>query len=108
MIFWYYFGTTICPVERKRTADILKEDLDKAKIPFIKDGETIDFHALRHTFITNLRFAPTRYIPQSLARHRSSAMTDRYMHIELQDERAELEAMPAISLSTEKQKGAIG
>ena len=91
----------------KKTAKMLKEDLKKAKIPYIKDGETLDFHALRHTFITNLRFAPSRYIAQSLARHRSSAMTDRYMHIELQDERAALESMPDISPADEKRKEAV-
>lgn len=88
----------------KRTAGMLKEDLAEAKIPYTKDGETFDFHALRHTFITNLRFTPSRYVAQKLARHRSSAMTDRYMHIELQDERAALESMPDVSPPTKKQK----
>ena len=92
----------------KKTANMLKEDLAEAKIPYTKDGEIFDFHALRHTFITNLRFAPSRYIAQSLARHRSSAMTDRYMHIELQDERAALENLPDISPSTKKQKEVAG
>jgi len=88
----------------KRTANMLKEDLTEAKIPYIKDEQTLDFHALRHTFITNLRFSPSRYVAQKLARHRSSAMTDRYMHIELQDERAALENLPDISVSDKKQK----
>jgi integrase len=87
----------------KRTAQMLKADLAEAKMSYVQDGQVLDFHALRHTFITNLRFAPSRYIAQKLARHRSSAMTDRYMHIELQDERAALEKLPDITPSAKKQ-----
>ena len=51
---------------------------------------------MRHNFITNLRNAPLR-VAQSLARHKSSAMTDRYTHIRLHDERAALETLPDLS-----------
>lgn len=33
---------------------MIRVDLEKANIPYEVDGEVFDFHALRHTFITNL------------------------------------------------------
>jgi len=89
------------------TADMLKADLADAKIPYIDDnGEVLDFHALRHTFITNLRNAPSR-VAQSLARHKSSAMTDRYTHIRVHDERAALDGLPDLSLPSKEKQQAV-
>jgi integrase len=74
----------------KRTAHMLEQDLEAAEIPITDDqGRVFDFHALRHTYITSLSHAPSR-VAQSLARHKSSAMTDKYTHIHLLDERAAL------------------
>ncbi len=88
-----------------RTANMLKADLAEAKICYIDDnGKVLDFHALRHTFITNLRNVSSR-VAQSLARHRSSAMTDRYTHINLHDERQALDTLPDLTqASKEKQQ----
>jgi len=73
-------------------ARMLKADLKQTDIDYVDDQDRrFDFHALRHTFITSLRAAPTR-VAQSLARHKSSKMTDRYTHIELLDERAAIES----------------
>jgi len=85
-----------------KTCDMLKADLADANIAY-KDaaGRCFDFHALRHTFITALRNRPTS-VRQSLARHRSSAMTDRYTHINLHDERAAIEDLPDYTI--EKQR----
>jgi hypothetical protein len=41
----------------------------------------------------NLSHAPSR-VAQSLARHTTSAMTDRYTHVRLNDERAALAMLP--------------
>jgi len=84
-----------------KTGDMIRADLTEAKIPFTRDGKVLDFHALRHTFITDLRMVPTS-VRQSLARHRSSAMTDRYTHTNLHDERAAIESLPETSI--EKQR----
>ena len=84
-----------------KTADMLKADLADAEIPFIRDGKVLDFHALRHTFITDLRMVPTS-VRQSLARHRSSAMTDRYTHTNLHDERTAIESLPNTSIEEQR------
>lgn len=76
-----------------KTADMIKADLKDAGIPYEDDNGIFDFHSLRHSFITNLRNVSGR-VAQSLARHRSSAMTDRYTHIMLHDERSALNSLP--------------
>ena len=87
-----------------KTSYMIKADLLDAGIEYIDDhGEVLDLHALRHTFITNLGGESSR-IAQSLARHRSSAMTDRYTHIRLHDERAAVGRLPDLSLPNESQK----
>jgi hypothetical protein len=82
-------------------ARMLKKDLSGTGIPYVDElGRKFDFHALRHTFITSLRAAPAR-VAQSLARHKSSRMTDRYTHIRLVDERAVVEdAIPDYSIAS--------
>ncbi|MHC4206712.1 MAG: tyrosine-type recombinase/integrase, partial [Planctomycetota bacterium] len=87
-------------------ARMLKADLKQAGIKYVDEhGCKFDFHALRHTFITSLRTAPTR-VAQSLARHKSSKMTDRYTHIELYDERAVVEKhIPDYSEPSNQEKG---
>ena len=81
---------------KRKGADMLKIDLGAAGRPYQDDsGRFADFHSLRHTFITNLRNVPSR-VTQALARHGSSAMTDRYTHIGLYDERAALDSLPKL------------
>ena len=50
---------------------MLQKDLELAEIDYIDDsGRVFDFHALRHTFITNLvKGGATPKIAQGLARH---------------------------------------
>ena len=70
-----------------RRADFLK----------VKDsaGHVVDFHALRHTFITSLaRGGVHPKTAQALARHSTITLTmDRYSHIGLYDEAAALETL---------------
>lgn len=87
-----------------KTADMLKADLAEAEICYVDDNnKVLDFHALRHTFITNLRNVSSR-VAQSLARHKSSAMTDRYTHINLHDERQALDTLPILTLPSKEQQ----
>lgn len=80
-----------------KTAVMLRKDLKAAGVPYQDDqGRVLDFHALRHTFITGLGHAPSR-VAQSLARHKSSAMTDRYTHVRLNDERSALALLPDLT-----------
>ncbi len=90
-----------------KTANMIQADLADTGIDYVDANDKVfDFHGLRHTFITNLRNAPSR-VAQSLARHRSSAMTDRYTHIRLYDERAALKDLPDLSLPSREKQRAI-
>ncbi len=86
-----------------KTAPMLRADLEAAGIDYEDDqGAVLDFHATRHTFITGLSHAPSR-VAQKLARHKSSAMTDRYTHVRLNDERAALGLLPDLTLPAESE-----
>jgi len=58
---------------------VFRADLEAAGIPRMDDsGRVMDFHALRHTFITNLQRAGVpRRAAMELARHSDSRLTDR-------------------------------
>ncbi|MEX2212630.1 MAG: tyrosine-type recombinase/integrase [Phycisphaeraceae bacterium] len=87
------------PVEYE-VADMLRADLADAGIPATDDaGRVVDFHALRHTFITNLASGGVHpKIAQSLARHSTITLTmDRYTHSLAGDEVSALEALPDLS-----------
>ena len=91
-----------------KTADMLKADLETAGIAYEDEqGRVLDFHATRHTFITGLSHAPSR-VAQKLARHKSSAQTDRYTHVRLNDERAALEMLPDLSRPETQSQRATG
>ena len=51
------------------------------------------FHCLRHSFISRLRSQGSDAAAMVLARHSSSAMSDLYTHMELENMRKELEAI---------------
>jgi len=101
------------------TADMLKEDLAATEVrdasgkvileavPYV-DGERryFDFHGMRHSFITSLRYMPTR-VQQACARHKSSAMTDRYNHGWEADKRAAIETLPDLSLPSIQSQAAV-
>ena len=79
---------------------MFKADRDAAGIPARDDaGRVADFHALRHTFITNLAtggVAPKT--AQALARHSTITLTlDRYTHQYKGDEAAALDVLPDLS-----------
>jgi hypothetical protein len=70
------------------------------------EGRTFDFHATRHSFITLLvRSGVQPKLVQELARHSSSALTDRYTHIRLHDQAAALEAMPSLLPDGDRPQG---
>jgi integrase len=52
--------------------------LETADIPRLRDGKKVDFHALRHTFVTLLQRAGIhRRVAMHLARHSDSRLTDK-------------------------------
>ena len=61
-------------------------------------GRVVDFHALRHTFITRLaRSGVVPAVAKSLARHSTIVLTmDHYTHTLIGDERAALDRLPSI------------
>ncbi len=68
-------------------------------------GRVVDFHALRHTFITNLAQSGVHpKTAQALARHSTIKLTmDRYSHSFREDEEAAVEALPSLSASLEQE-----
>lgn len=62
-----------------RTADLIKEDLDVAGIPYEIDGYYFDFHALRGQFCTMLeRAGVSLKKAQDLMRHSTPVLTSKY------------------------------
>jgi integrase len=81
-------------------AKMLRKDLDAAKIPYVDDsGRYVEFHALRHTFISLLAQAEVHpKTAQVLARHSTISLTlDLYTHSYLEGEVKALEKLPDLS-----------
>ncbi|MDI6448083.1 tyrosine-type recombinase/integrase [Anaerobaca lacustris] len=69
---------------KSNVADMLRGDLEAAEIPYTDAaGRDMDFHSLRHSFITHLALAGVHpAVAQKLARHRSIELTMRcYTHV---------------------------
>ena len=68
------------------------------------DKQVADFHALRHTFITNLASGGVHpKTAQALARHSTFALTmDRYSHSHRENEAAALDALPDLPVLESK------
>ena len=93
-------------------ARMIRADLEGAGIAF-KDvnGHVADFHALRHTFISNLAAGGIHpKMAQTLARHSTITLTmNRYTHVYAGDEALALEVLPDLSLpATDQQARATG
>lgn len=104
-----------------KTADLIRADLRIARARWIREaaenlerrerhrseylcskdgaGRVVDFHALRHTFITNLaRGGVHPKLAQALARHSTITLTmDRYSHTVLGEQADALSALPDLS-----------
>jgi integrase len=80
--------------------DMLRADLDRAGIDYIDEaGLFADFHALRHSFITNLVLGgASPKTAQELARHSTITLTmDRYTHTYRGDLADALNVLPDLS-----------
>src|SRR5205823_8352515 len=62
------------------------------------EGRVIDFHALRHTYVSRIvQSGASAKTAQALARHSTVQLTlGRYAHAALFDKRAAVEAMPSL------------
>ena len=79
---------------------MFRSDVTAAGIDYRDDaGRVVDFHALRHTFITNLAIGGVHpKTAQSLARHSTITLTmDRYTHRYAGDDAAALDVLPDLS-----------
>lgn len=75
---------------------MLQVDLKAVGIPY-QDAEGLfaDFHALRHTFITNLGLNGVPLVTtQKRARHSTPVLTVKYTHIGMADQHKEVQQLP--------------
>jgi integrase/recombinase XerD len=78
----------------EKTAELLRADLERAGIPYRDEkGRVVDFHALRHSYITMLvRRGVNPKLVQKLARHSTITLTlDRYTSVDDAEVRDALE-----------------
>lgn len=82
----------------RTTADLIRQDATAAGIPIETAEGALDFHSLRVTFITSLaRSGVHPKVAQQLARHSTIHLTmDVYTKFGADDQRAGVEAMPAL------------
>ncbi len=117
---------------KNHMARMLREDLDRAREAWLNaagspairaerertdflasvdhQGRIVDFHALRHTFITMLASSGVHpKTAQALARHSTISLTmDRYTHSFREAEQDAIEAMPALDGPTQESARATG
>ena len=80
-------------------AKMLRKDLQAAEIPYRDDsGRVADFHAFRHTYISNVsQSGAAPKVSQTLARHSTISLTlDQYTHVALHSERNAVERLPSL------------
>ena len=97
--------------DRQFVIRMLRADLAAAGIPYTDDaGKYADFHALRHSFITNLANSGVHpKTAQALARHSTIGLTmDRYTHSVLGDQTAAVEGLPDVSTPAPEAARATG
>ena len=94
-------GTVEARAERERSAFLAGRDAD---------GRCLDFHALRHTFITGLVMGGVNpKVAQTLARHSVITLTmDRYTHLNAGDLSAALDVLPDLSTPDQRAARATG
>jgi integrase len=101
----------------RRAAEMLRRDLAAAGIPHLVQGPdgplVIDFHAMRHTYLTlGGRAGIDLRTLQELAGHSKSSLTERYTHVRLHDLAGAVEKLPSflpdVSGSQHQQMRATG
>ncbi|MEW6744792.1 MAG: tyrosine-type recombinase/integrase [Planctomycetota bacterium] len=82
----------------ERSGDMIREDLERAGIAYESDDGYLDFHALRHSFVTGLAVAGVHpKMAQVLARHSTIDLTmNVYTHIQREAEAEALKGLPPL------------
>lgn len=77
--------------------ETLKKDWKRAGVEFVNaDGLRLDYHALRHTFLSTLDLTgASRATKKKLTRHANEDVTDGYAHAELAEMLAALQRLPS-------------
>ncbi|MGE4287024.1 MAG: tyrosine-type recombinase/integrase [Phycisphaerae bacterium] len=85
-------------------AEIMRTDLEDAEIEYQTYKGFADFHALRHTFATNLAKSGVNIqTAQKLMRHADINLTLKiYTHLETEDLRSGLNNVPELSIGSER------
>jgi len=97
--------------ESHSTAKMFAKDREAANIPEKDDaGRVVDFHALRHTFLTLLAQSGVHpRTAKALARHSTITLTmDRYTHSYLEDESAAVAKLPDVAQPDVQEARATG
>lgn len=84
---------------KRRTALMVKKDLERVGIPYRNEEGFADFHASgRHTHITELlRNGASLPEARELARHSDIRMTMKYTHIGIEDQARAVSKLPSLS-----------
>ena len=96
---------------RRNVAPMLRPDLEAAGMPYRDEsGRVADFHALRHTFITNLANSGVHpKTAQALARHSTVTLTmDRYSHTYMGEQSEAVAALPDLTQAVAREMRATG
>ena len=99
-------GATIWPgkwASDKGAGKMLRVDLKAAGIPYFDDARrVVDFHSLRHTFITRLgRAGVSVQQAKELARHSNVNLTlNTYTHLELHDATSAIASLPNVATTS--------
>ena len=97
--------------KREHVAEMFRGDLEAAGIVYRDDaGRVADFHALRHTFISNLAAGGIHpKVAQGLARHSTITLTmDRYTHTLVGEQSEALAVLPDLTLPARQALQATG
>ena len=78
-------GEVLFPIKDKQVNYMIQADLEAAGVPYVKDGRTLDFHALRVSFVSSLALSGVPLtVAQKLARHSDPRLTANvYTHLGL-------------------------
>ena len=103
-------GAAALPMpSRNDVVKMLRADLAAAGVPYQDEaGRFADFHALRHTFVSNLAASGVHpKVAQTLARHSTITLTmDRYSHTRIEPQTAAVEALPDLG-APPRRRGAV-
>ena len=98
-------GESLFPISGKHSAEMLAADLRNSGIAKSgDDGQVLDFHSLRQTFITNLSLANVSpQMAMNLARHSDINLTlNTYTQIGMADQSKAVESLPSFGSVPQK------